>query len=58
MSMHSITCLPENMPDVILMLETCDFEKIDELTKILSKNPAYCKRITDLVRDMVSFGYL
>lgn len=58
MSLHSITCQPENMPDVITLLETSSFETMNELTRTLSDNPAYIERITDLVRDMVSMGYL
>lgn len=58
MSLHSITCRSEDMPDVISLLETSSFEKMDEITKVLSKNPAYITRITDLVRDLVTFGYL
>lgn len=58
MSLHSITCEPGDMPDVIQLLETSSFQKIDEITQTLIGNPAYCLRITDLVRDMVEFGYL
>lgn len=58
MSLHSITCPEEDMPDIYALLETCSYEKINEITQTLSSNPAYCKRITDLVRDMVQFGYL
>lgn len=58
MSLHSITCPQSDMPDVLHLLETCNFEKMDEITRMLSDNPAYCKRVTELVRDMVNFNYL
>ena len=58
MSMHSITCKQEDMPDVIQLLETSNFEKLNEITISLSKNKDYRVRITDLARDMVRLGYL
>lgn len=56
--LHSITCPSKDMPDVISLLETSSYEKIDEITHTLSDNPVYVERITDLVRDLVGYGYL
>lgn len=58
LSLHSITCQSDDMPDVVSLLETASFEQMSEYSEILSKNPAYIERITDLVRDMVAFNYL
>lgn len=55
LSLHSITCQSEDMPDVHTLLETASFEQMNEYTEILSKNPAYIERITDLARDMVHY---
>lgn len=58
LSLHSITCPPQDMPDVISLLDTANYEKLDEVTKLICHNPAYITRITDLVRDMVKMNYL
>lgn len=58
MSLHSITCKPDEMPDVVSLLEKCTYEDLNKYSEILCRKPAYIKRITELARDMVAFGYL
>lgn len=58
MTLHCTTCDSDALPNVVEVLESSNYAALDELTKIMSANPVFVKRITALIRDMVRMGYL
>lgn len=58
MTLHTSTCQSSDLPDIVSSMETMNFSDMDALTEEFIQRPAYRKRMSEVCRDIVQFGYL
>lgn len=59
MSLHTISCDPNEMPDVTDVLDNIeDFGEFNKIANMLSERSAYKERMAGVCRDIVEFGYV
>lgn len=58
MTLHTSTCKSIDLPNIVSSMETMNFSDMDLLCEEFIQRPAYIKRMSEVCRDMVEFGYL
>lgn len=58
MTLHATCCSSTDLANVQSTLDSTDLSNLSDIVLPMLKNPAYRKRMSEVCKDMVRFGYL